>query len=110
MKEVSLFDINKMMTQKKTFYLYTGRSTCPHCRRFLPKLLKASKKSKRTVFYLNSQHTKSDKPLQIFRQHYKINTVPNLSFFKAGQSLQSLKKGSKASKQDIYFFLKSLQN
>lgn len=105
LKAVSINEIQTMMANKKTFYLYTGRATCPHCRQFLTRLIKATKPSKIPVYYLDSESTPFSLELKAFRNHYHITTVPNLSRFQSYCLTKTLKKPSLASTEDIILFL-----
>ncbi|MSU86070.1 bacteriocin transporter [Streptococcus dysgalactiae subsp. dysgalactiae] len=105
LKSVSISEIQTMMANKKIFYLYTGRATCPHCRRFMPRLIKATQESKIPIYYLNSESMSLNLDLKTFRNHYHITTVPNLSRFQSNYLTKTLEKPSLVSKEDIIIFL-----
>ncbi|MDV5976266.1 UNVERIFIED_CONTAM: bacteriocin transporter [Streptococcus canis] len=105
LKSVSISEMQIMMGNKKTFYLYIGRATCPHCRNFLPRLLKATKQCNIPIYYLDSENSSLNLELKTFRNHYHIATVPNLSQFQSNRLTKTLEKPSRASKEDIILFL-----
>lgn len=59
-------------------YLYVGRKTCPYCREFVRQLSGAVKKSKFTIYYLDSEDAKTDKKVQTVGRKFDISGVPCL--------------------------------
>jgi len=68
-----------------SFFLFTGRSTCPWCRKFVPVLNEIAKEEQITIFYLDSENTPTDDNLKAFRDEYGIASVPSLSYFSGGK-------------------------
>ena len=55
-QKISIEAVEQKIQHQESFYLYTGREGCPYCQKFAPKLAKAVDKTKRTVYYLDSEH------------------------------------------------------
>ena len=64
------------------FILFIGRSTCPYCQRFAPKLSQVAADTGQTVAFLNSENQDSD--TQELRTTYDVPTVPGLLVAKSG--------------------------
>ncbi|MBM7635450.1 hypothetical protein [Streptococcus saliviloxodontae] len=86
------------------FVLYMGRPTCPYCRAFLPKLVKALKNSQTTVYYIDSQKH-SGQTLQAFRDRYDLPYVPNLAVYQNQQQTKKLDSTSRATVAKLTSFL-----
>ncbi|HEM2768337.1 TPA: conjugal transfer protein TraF [Streptococcus suis] len=65
-----------ILTTKDGGILFIGRSTCPYCNRFAPKLHKVAQDKQVTVHFLDSSQISSK--LQALRDHYQVPTVPGL--------------------------------
>lgn len=59
------------------FVVFIGRTTCPYCVRFIPKLHQAATQLQQEIYYMNSQDT-TNPQLLAFRTQYEIPTVPGL--------------------------------
>lgn len=103
-KKIDLKQVEEKIRQNETFFLFTGRETCPYCQRFAPKLAQAVFNTQATVYYLDSEE-KDVAAISHFAQEYGIETVPNLSHFKHGEKTSYLTKGSKSSLEEIQIFL-----
>ncbi|MCI8575492.1 MAG: thioredoxin family protein [Bacilli bacterium] len=54
MKSTNLMELQKLIQTGETIYVFSGRSTCPPCRRFVPILKKVVKEYQlENVYYLN---------------------------------------------------------
>lgn len=73
-------EINKKINNGDSFYLYTGRKTCPYCAMFAPKLNEAAKETHSDIFYLDLENSDAEN-LNDFLQKNDISLVPDLSFF-----------------------------
>lgn len=84
---VSPDDINKKIEAGEKFVLFTGRKTCPDCRKFVSKLKKIQVDIGKDmpILYLNSED-RSDASIQLFRDLYEIEEVPSLIIFVNGES------------------------
>ena len=67
------------------FILFIGRSTCPYCQRFAPKLSQVAADPGQTVAFLNSENQDDLTAVQAFREKYHVQTVPGLLVAQAGQ-------------------------
>ncbi len=71
----------KKIDEKNSFFLYTGRVTCPESRMIVPYLSEITVENDLNVFYLNSEDTDADEGMQKFRGRYEINSVPSIIYF-----------------------------
>ncbi|EHJ53381.1 thioredoxin domain-containing protein [Streptococcus macacae] len=67
------------------FVLFIGRSTCPFCQRFAPKLSRAAKAKGEPVAFLNSEDQADLPAINQLRKSYSVKTVPGLLVAQAGQ-------------------------
>lgn len=79
----NIHEVVSCQKNKDTFYLYIGRSSCPHCRIFLPKLTKVISENniQESIFLLDSSDYKTNIDLIEFRKKYDVPTVPSLLQF-----------------------------
>ena len=56
LQKISLKTVEQKIQHQESFYLYTGRESCPYCQEFVPKLAEAVDKTETTVYYLDSEH------------------------------------------------------
>lgn len=103
---IRLAQLREKLANKETFYAYIGRPTCPHCRKFEPKLQEAIKRTQVPVFYLNTDEEDSAEASH-FVDSQGITTVPHLTYYKEGETGAYLKKGSEATVGEIEIFLKT---
>lgn len=106
MKPIRLVQVNEKLANKESFYFYVGRPTCPYCRHFEPKLLKAIEDTQVPVFYLNTDEEDST-DVTTFVEEQGIESIPHLTYYKEGEEEDLLAKGSTASVDDIRIFLKT---
>lgn len=100
-KELQGFD------ESDSYFIYTGRSTCPYCRIFVPKLYNASLDTKFNdirIFYLNSED-ELDLGLEDFFLNYDIEFVPNFSYFEGSELVASLEISENTNFEDIKNFI-----
>ena len=71
----------RLQTEGKVI-IFVGRSTCPYCLRFEPKLSNVAKALGEVIYFLDSQIMTPD--LAAFRQRYQVTTVPGLIVSKSG--------------------------
>lgn len=67
------------------FTLFIGRSTCPYCQRFAPKLSQVAKTYGLPVAFLNSEDFSDFDHIQALRDQYGVRTVPGLLVAEAGK-------------------------
>lgn len=75
---VTAKEAQKRIDSGERFVLFIGRSTCPFCRRFAPKLSAVAKADHQAVAFLNSEDQNDLKGIQELRSSYSVNTVPGL--------------------------------
>lgn len=73
----------QLISKEQEFILFLGRSSCPFCRKFAPKMNEVSKKINKEVHFINSEDF-DDIDLDTFRNKYSIKTVPGLLVSKNG--------------------------
>ena len=105
LQKISLEAVEQKIQHQESFYLYTGRESCPYCQEFAPKLAKAVYKTETTVYYLDSEHI--DKTSwNNFKTTIGFKTIPNLTYFTNGTVYDILPKASQASVEVIESFIR----
>lgn len=95
--------------EKESFFVYTGRASCPFCQRFAPKLYESNLLNENddvVINYLNSDN-ESDTGLYDYLSKYNIEYVPNFSYFKDGILTETLQISSDITINQISDFLTS---
>ena len=105
LQKISLEAVEQKIQHQESFYLYTGRESCPYCQEFAPKLAKAVDKTETTVYYLDSEHI--DKTSwNNFKTTVGFKTIPNLTYFTNGTVYDRLSNASQASVEVIESFIR----
>lgn len=105
LQKISLEAVEQKIQHKESFYLYTGRESCPYCQEFAPKLAKAVDETETTVYYLDSEHI--DKTSwNNFKTTVGFKTIPNLTYFTNGTVYDRLSDASQASIEGIESFIR----
>lgn len=105
LQKISLEAVEQKIQHQQSFYLYTGRESCPYCQEFAPKLAKAVDKTETTVYYLDSEHV--DKTSwNNFKTTVGFKTIPNLTYFTNGTAYERLQNASQASVEVIESFIR----
>lgn len=104
LQKISLEAVEQKIQHKESFYLYTGRESCPYCQEFVPKLAEAVDKTGTTVYYLDSENM--DKTSwNNFKTTVGFKTIPNLTYFTNGTVYDILPKASQANVEVITQFI-----
>jgi len=104
-QKISIEAVEQKIQHQESFYLYTGREGCPYCQKFAPKLAKAVDKTKRTVYYLDSEHIDKSS-WNNFKKIVGFKTISNLTYFTNGTVYDILPKASQASVEVIESFIR----
>ena len=104
LQKISLETVEQKIQDQESFYLYTGRESCPYCQEFAPKLAKAVDKTKRTVYYLDNEHIDKSS-WNNFKTTVGFKTIPNLTYFTNGTAYERLQNASQASVEVIETFI-----
>ena len=105
LQKISLEAVEQKIQHQESFYLYTGRESCPYCQEFAPKLAEAVDKTETTVYYLDSEHI--DKTSwNNFKITIGFKTIPNLTYFTNGTAYERLQNASQASVEVVESFIR----
>ena len=104
LQKISLKTVEQKIQHQESFYLYTGRESCPYCQEFVPKLAEAVDKTETTVYYLDSEHIDKTN-WNNFKTTVGFKTIPNLTYFTNGIVYDILPKASQANVEVITQFI-----
>lgn len=107
--EVTSKDLKLLQQDQENFLVYTGRSSCPYCQIFAPKLHEASLLNNNNdvvINYLNSDN-ESDTGLHSYLSRYNIDYVPSLNYFEDGTLVETLSISSDMTIDQISDFITS---
>lgn len=79
--QIKAEEVTAKINNGDSFFLYTGRGTCPWCRKFVPVLNEVAKEQNIVIYYLDSENTQQDANLSSFRDTYTIKSVPTFMYF-----------------------------
>lgn len=68
----------RILEEEQSIYVYFGTESCSFCQTFTPKLYKASKNSKTTIFYWDVKDSPENEQRNNFLDKYEIEYVPSL--------------------------------
>ena len=105
LQKISLEAVEQKIQDQESFYLYTGRESCPYCQEFVPKLAEAVDKTGTTVYYLDSEHINKTS-WNNFKTTVGFKTIPNLTYFTNGTTYDRLLNASQASVEVIESFIR----
>ena len=105
LQKISLEAVEQKIQHQESFYLYTGRESCPYCQEFAPKLARAVDKTGTTVYYLDSEHINKTS-WNNFKTTVGFKTIPNLTYFTNGTTYDRLLNASQASVEVIESFIR----
>ena len=105
LQKISLKTVEQKIQHQESFYLYTGRESCPYCQEFVPKLAEAVDKTETTVYYLDSEHIDKTN-WNNFKTTVGFKTIPNLTYFTNGTVYDRLSNTSQASVEVIESFIR----
>lgn len=104
LKDISYDQLNEKFTNKETFVLYIGSSSCSHCAEFKPILEKVISDYKLDVYYINMANV-SDSEYQAVKNKTNLQGTPTVLLVKNGKSLTTNRIiGSKEYNDTVEFF------
>lgn len=69
-------EAQKLIDEKEEVIIFVGKSTCPFCNKFIPKLDFVINELEKNIYFINSYN--NNESLENFRNKYNIKTVPGL--------------------------------
>ncbi|MBQ9067340.1 MAG: thioredoxin family protein [Clostridia bacterium] len=89
-------DVQRMIQNRETFCVYTGRTGCPVCQEAVPVLNEAAKIYKQNVYYVNTDVTGTTLLLSMFEPYcvagsngYKRFFIPHVFFIRKGNVVEN---------------------
>ncbi|HGI0572765.1 TPA: thioredoxin domain-containing protein [Streptococcus pyogenes] len=74
----SVAEVTSAIASGKDMIVFLGRSSCPYCRRFAPKLAQVATDNQKEVYFVDSENAADAAELAAFRENYQLVTVPAL--------------------------------
>ncbi|HEP4338020.1 TPA: thioredoxin [Streptococcus pyogenes] len=74
----SVAEVTSAIASGKDMIVFLGRSSCPYCRRFAPKLAQVATDNQKEVYFVDSENAADASELAAFRENYQLVTVPAL--------------------------------
>ncbi|VGT69355.1 bacteriocin transporter [Streptococcus pyogenes] len=74
----SVAEVTSAIASGKDMIVFLGRSNCPYCRRFAPKLAQVATDNQKDVYFVDSENAADAAELAAFRENYQLVTVPAL--------------------------------
>ncbi|HFE5912016.1 TPA: thioredoxin domain-containing protein [Streptococcus pyogenes] len=74
----SIAEVTSAIASGKDMIVFLGRSSCPYCRRFAPKLAQVATDNQKEVYFVDSENAADAAELAAFRENYQLVTVPAL--------------------------------
>lgn len=112
---IKIFETDKtteLTTKDDSYFLYTGRITCPYCLAFVPKLYKAnllSENTEITIKYLDSEN-EDDTGLEKIIESNNIQYVPHFSCYKEGTLIETMDVTDITTTEEIQEFINSMKS
>ncbi|HER2384306.1 TPA: thioredoxin [Streptococcus pyogenes] len=75
---LSVAEVTSAIASGKDMIVFLGRSSCPYCRRFAPKLAQVATDNQKDVYFVDSENAADAAELAAFRENYQLVTVPAL--------------------------------
>ncbi|HES2392087.1 TPA: thioredoxin domain-containing protein [Streptococcus pyogenes] len=74
----SVAEVTSAIASGKDMIVFLGRSSCPYCRRFAPKLAQVATDNQKEVYFVDSENAADAAELATFRENYQLVAVPAL--------------------------------
>lgn len=74
----SVAEVTSAIASGKDMIVFLGRSSCPYCRRFAPKLAQVATDNQKEVYFVDSENAADAAELAAFRENYQLVTVAAL--------------------------------
>ena len=100
MTDINSTQIQKLMDNSKTGYIYIGRPTCEECQDFLPKLKSILIKKERKIFYYNTDDARKENQYKLVKElnNLDVKIVLTILYVKKGKISEKLEGSTDKSK------------
>lgn len=98
-------------SDEESYFLYTGRRSCPYCLKFVPKLYYVSllpDYKNITIRYLDSEN-KKDTTKEKFMDMNNIEYVPNFSYFQGNVLIDTMSISDQTTSKEIQMFIDNVK-
>ena len=95
------------LTEEKSGFLYVGRPSCPVCQVFAPILTEVVKENNLTVFYFNTDETRSESAWNDALDAVDVPGVPTFMYIRDGQIVARFNNNGIESEDAILEFIRS---
>lgn len=95
-------DLNQIVLEKKSGYVYIGRPTCDECKEFKP-ILDKTIKDKHLVYYFNTDKNRDTELYDTLIALFSVESIPLLLEIEDGQEIQRLEYTTDENKINEFF-------
>lgn len=103
--EITAADLEEKIAAGEEAIVYIGKSSCPFCRKFVPKLDNVRKEKGLTIHYVDSQDTPKNQALQNIRAKLGVEFVPSMVTVDGPGKFTNLHIDSSTSEEELISLL-----
>lgn len=103
--EITAEELEGKIAAGEEAIVYIGKSACPYCRKFVPKLDNVRKEKGLTIHYVNSQDTPKNPMLQSVRAKLGVDFVPAMVTVDGPSRFTNLNIDSSTSEKELISLL-----